>query len=196
VVQPLVTRAISFNLNRVRVYFSDPMNALGTAGNFTIPSLTVTLATASSDRLFTDLTTTGMVVNTSYTVTVTSPPVVDDIAQALSVNTASFLGAVGPADVLLDTGEDAGPVVDTEAFDGDATPFNLFDVVKISAGEALYALQQSMQNRYVMRAYNTVLTQAVFWVVLGAPDFTGAQSPYPPVDLSDIVLEEVLCPGQ
>lgn len=195
-VQPLVTRAISFSLNRVRVYFSDPMNALGTAGNFSIPPLTVTSAVASSNRLYTDLTTTGMVTNTLYTVTVTSPPVIDDLAQTLSVNTADFLGAVAPADMLEDFVMDTGPSPDTETFSGDSPAFDMFDVTKISAGQALYELQQSMQNKYVMRAYNTVLTQTVFWVSLGSPDFTGAQSSYPPVDLSDIVLESVICAGQ
>lgn len=192
-VQPLVTRAISFTLNRVRVYFSDPMNALGTAGNFTIPSLTVTSASASSDRLYTDLTTTGMVVNTSYTVTVTSPPVVDDTAQTLSVNTATFLGAVAPSDLLEDFLVDSGPAPDAEAFDGGPVSFDLLDVRKLNAGEALYELQQSMQIKYIMRGYNTVLTDTVFWLAVGTPDFIGVQSSYPPVDLSDIVLEQVLC---
>lgn len=94
-----------------------------------------------------------------------SPPVVDDLAQ-----TVNFLGG--------------------------SPTFDLFDVAKISAGQALFELQQSMQNKYVMRAYNTVLTQTVFWVSLGNPDFTGSQSAYPPVDLSDTILESVICPGQ
>lgn len=45
---------------------------------------------------------------------------------------------------------------------------------------------------YRMRAYHTVLTQHVFWVSGGAPDFTGASSGYTPGDLDDIVVQSVI----
>lgn len=39
-----------------------------------------------------------------------------------------------------------------------------------------------------MRAYNTVLTRPVYWIASGSPDFTGASSGYPVIDLTDIVV--------
>lgn len=45
---------------------------------------------------------------------------------------------------------------------------------------------------YWMRAKNTVLMQTVHWSSSGAPDWTGSGSMWPPVDLTDIVVEKVV----
>lgn len=45
------------------------------------------------------------------------------------------------------------------------------------------------ETKYVMRAYHTIVPIGyVYWTVEGAPDGTGAQAPYPAVDLIDIVV--------
>jgi hypothetical protein len=48
---------------------------------------------------------------------------------------------------------------------------------------------------YDMRAWNTNLTSHVTWRVSGTPDFTGASSPYPPGDLTDIQVANTITSG-
>ena len=45
---------------------------------------------------------------------------------------------------------------------------------------------------YLMRAYKTTPTVGyVYWENVGGPDLTGANSGYPPLDLTDIIVEDV-----
>lgn len=46
-----------------------------------------------------------------------------------------------------------------------------------------------MSTQYVMRAFNTVSSQHVYWAVLNTPDLTGAESGYNPADLTNIVVD-------
>lgn len=41
---------------------------------------------------------------------------------------------------------------------------------------------------YRQRAYNTALSQFVYWTTLGYPDTSGATSGYPPSDLTGITV--------
>ncbi len=189
-VAPLVTHAVSFTNNRVRVYFSDPVVGLSTASNFTIAGLVVTAATASSDRLYSDLTTTGMVVGTTYSVAVGSA-VDDDEGTDLSDNTASFKGATIPSDLLTEpvpkvTIDSRGRIPRVE-FESSAIPL----AVKQQPGVLLYiAYEAAAANleTYIMRAFNSELDRFVWWNVTGTPDFTGERSTYDVSLLSDIVL--------
>lgn len=42
--------------------------------------------------------------------------------------------------------------------------------------------------KYLMRAYNTNLSQFVYWYANDYADLTGTYSGYPPVDLTGIVI--------
>lgn len=48
---------------------------------------------------------------------------------------------------------------------------------------------------YRMRSYNTVLGYHVYWVAPGAPDFSGSGSGYPPIQLVDIIVNNVIFVG-
>lgn len=47
-------------------------------------------------------------------------------------------------------------------------------------------------NAYLMRARNTTLSSYVYWLVFEEPDQTGSLSPYPPAELEDVVISEVI----
>lgn len=51
-------------------------------------------------------------------------------------------------------------------------------------------------TRYIMRAYHTVSPIGyVYWSVDDAPDSGGTQAPYPPNELTDIVIARSFIPA-
>ena len=179
---PIVTAAISYTLNRVRVFFSEPMINLSTAGNFSIPGLTVTVAAASADRTYTDLTTTGMVTGTNYTVTVSSPPVDNDTLETLAVATASFDGATSPSDLTSLDELEMGHEVGNRLYGGLFLTSDEIDVRKATLDDLLVV------EVFHMRAFRSLTPGYVYWTTFRAADFIGNSSGYPPGELSDIVL--------
>lgn len=188
-VQPIVTYAVSLGLNNVRVLFSDPMTGgLSTTSHYSIPGLTVTVATPSDDTTYVDLTTTGMVRGTSYTVTVASPPIVDGGAQTLAVASATFVGAHTPANLVEDiTIPSAFRVAASAAVEGSAFLPVEVELDKKTSGQIVFDSLQANQREFVMRARHKS-DGLVWWVSLGAPDFVGSQSGFAPDQLEDIVL--------
>jgi hypothetical protein len=189
---PMVTTAVSYSLNRVRVFFSDPMLGLGVSGNFTIAGLAVTAASASSTRFYTDLTTTGMTQGTSYIVVV-GAGVTDDSHQALARASAPFKGALAPSDAEAEQ----SPTTATRlarhfAFADAGTPmFTPPECVKPSAADLIFQFSVELQKTqpvFVMRARH-INDGLVWWVVQqAAPDFAAIHAPFPADQLTDIVL--------
>lgn len=56
-----------------------------------------------------------------------------------------------------------------------------------------FTTESNFLRSYAMRAINTVTLSYVWWTVPGAPDYTGSQSGVDPANLTDIVVERLIC---
>jgi hypothetical protein len=188
----MVIGAISFTLNRVRVYFSTSMLNIGVDTNFSIPGTSITDAVPSSDATYVDIETSGMSRSTLYTVSVSSPPVVDGSSQVLAVNTADFYSAISFSDFNNPASIDVARISTPKIYNGDVFSELVSDVSKISAAEALFECLENQTiviRKYSMRAQKISDSSFVWWVVSNSPDLTGAQSGFPPSELTDVVIE-------
>jgi len=188
----MVIGAISFTLDKVRVYFSAPMSNLGVTTNFDITEVSIVGATPSSDATYVDLETSGMSRSLLYTVTVSSPPVVDGSLQTLTVNTADFYAAISLSDFNDPIMVDVGRISTPRTSYGDVLLDIVPDVSKISAAEALFECLENQTvviRKYSMRAQKISDSSFVWWVVSNSPDLTGVQSGFPPSELTDVIIE-------
>lgn len=175
---PIVTHAVSQTLDAVQVYFSEPVANTGTTGNFTIPGCVVAVAVPSADRRSVLLTTTGMVAGTAYTVTVSSPPVHDDVDTNLIDNTADFVGALSASDNLNDLNNALTSAHPSFHSDILATPGRN---------------NEPPCTHYVMRGYRALTPGLHTWGVDDVPDAVGNYAPFPGDQFTDITIVAKTC---
>lgn len=169
---PAMVSAVSYQLNRVRAWFSEPMSGLFDASNFTIPTLTVTQASPSDGYTYVDLTTTGMIASTNYTLTAGSG-VTDADGYALFDNTVDFVSAKVFYKAVTHGQEST--VSETVVNSGTTSTFTEAPAIK----------------RFEMRAYRALSSGHVYWASFDNADFDGIYSGFNPVELSDIVLLKI-----
>ena len=180
-----VLRAATLSRDLVRVYFDRPVLGLGAAGNFVFSGgLNASSTTPAADRRSVDVVTTGMVFGTTYTLTVSG--VTDDAINPIGVNVVTFLGVIGGS------AEESG-VVTGQLVQGLVSTLGGAITSGVVTGLRTTTPIVITPTKYTMRAYRALTLGYVFWTVSDFPDLTGAQSGHPPIELSDIVIEQVSC---
>jgi len=180
-----VLLATTISNNLVRVNFDLPVLGLGGAGNFVFSGgLTSSSTVAAADRRSVDITTTGMVFGTSYTLTV-GAGVTDDTGNPLGVNVVTFVAILGG--IVIDSSEITGSRSRDTSTLGGTIPSDVVTGLRTTTPIVV------TPTNYTMRAYRALTPGYVFWTVLNYPDLTGAQSGYPTIELADIVIEQVFC---